>query len=512
MEAGAEEKLAKTLHPLERRLLPFLSDGGSIESLTANSGMKDVEVMRAVQWLSNKGIIKLTEIEQATITLGTNGKDYALAGLPERRFINAIQHGRMRMDELASKTQMSRDELNACIGILRGKAAIEISKEAELSFSLTEQGKKLLSKETFEEEFLKNGFPVMLAGLKDEEKLAFENLRKRKDILILNNIKVRSIELTDLGRRLSKVKMADGKTIERVTSDIIRKQEWKTSSFRHYDVSINVPQISGGKRHFVNQAVDYVRRIWLDMGFVEVTGPLVETSFWDLDALFVPQDHPARQMQDSFFIKEPKYGKLPSFYRRVKETHENGADTGSKGWGGKWSEETAKENLLITHDTYLSAITLSKLKKEDLPFKSFQIMKVFRNEALDYKHLFEFHQVGGIVVDENANFSNLLGYLRAFFKKMGFLDVRIRPAHFPYTEPSAEVEVLHPIHKEWMELGGSGIFRPEMVTPLIGFDVPVLAWGLGLGRIISEYWNIHDIRDLDRNDIKQLREAKFWMK
>ena len=79
-------------------------------------------------------------------------------------------------------------------------------------------------------------------------------------------------------------------------------------------------------------------------------------------------------------------------------------------------------------------------------------------------------------------------------------------------EPSAEVDVLHPKKNEWMELGGSGIFRPEVVKPLLGIDVPVLAWGLGLERTIMEYYKIADVRDVYKNDLKQLKEAKIWMK
>ena len=131
---------------------------------------------------------------------------------------------------------------------------------------------------------------------------------------------------------------------------------------------------------------------------------------------------------------------------------------------------------------------------------------------MDWKHLFEFYQVEGIVIDPDANLKHLKGYLTQFYKKMGFSKVRMRPAHFPYTEPSLEVDVFHPVRKQWVELGGAGIFRPEVVKPLLGFDCPVLAWGQGMGRIISEYWNITDIRDLNKNDLKQIREMKLWLK
>ena len=126
--------------------------------------------------------------------------------------------------------------------------------------------------------------------------------------------------------------------------------------------------------------------------------------------------------------------------------------------------------------------------------------------------MFELCQVEGIVVDPDVNFKNLVGYLTEFYKKLGYEKVRIRPGYFPYTEMSAEVDVFHPVRKEWVELGGSGIFRPEVVKPLLGIEVPVLAWGLGMERAISMYYNINDIRDLYRNDLKQLREMKAWLK
>jgi len=224
----------------------------------------------------------------------------------------------------------------------------------------------------------------------------------------------------------------------------------------------------------------------------------------------VPQDHPAREMQDTFYLNQK--AKLPEIWTKIKEVHENGSDTGSTGWGNKYSEEEASKVMLRTHTTVLSAQKLSELKKEDLPAKFFNVGKVFRNEALDWKHLFEFYQIDGIVIDPNANFRHLIGYLKQFYKKMGYSKIRIRPAYFPYTSISLEVDVFHPVKKEWVELGGAGIFRPEVVKPLMGFEYPVLAWGQGIGRIISEYWKITDIRQLYKNDLKQLREIKFWLK
>jgi phenylalanyl-tRNA synthetase alpha chain len=266
-----------------------------------------------------------------------------------------------------------------------------------------------------------------------------------------------------------------------------------------------------------------MKQIWVELGFEEMSGNVCQTGFWDLDSLFVPQDHPARQMQDSFFVadfedeKKILKGTLPKISQKVKEVHENGADTGSSGWGGKWDKDFSSEVMLRTHTTVLSAQYIASQLKTDengkiIPRKFFSVNKVFRNETPDWKHLFEFNQVEGIVVDEDATMENLLGYLKLFFAKMGFTDVRIRPGHFPYTEPSAEVEVYNPKKQQWIELGGSGIFRPEVTITLIGKEVPVLAWGLGMERIIVEYFDLHDLRDLYKNDIKQLKEMKSWTK
>jgi phenylalanyl-tRNA synthetase alpha chain len=195
----------------------------------------------------------------------------------------------------------------------------------------------------------------------------------------------------------------------------------------------------------------------------------------------------------------------------VKKAHETGV-SGSVGWKYNWNPEEAKKNVMRTHTTVLSALTLANLKKTDLPAKFFSVGRCYRNEAVDWSHLFEFNQTEGIVIDPDANFRHLLGYLKQFFSKMGFPKARFRPAYFPYTEPSVEIDVYHPVHKQWIELGGAGMFRPELTVPLLGEDIPVLAWGPGFDRIIMDYFGLKDLRDLYKNDLKQIREMKSWMR
>lgn len=503
------EKLIAKLHPLERRVLPVISEHSGFQAIVEKSGLQEVEVMRALQWLQNKGLAVVTEEAEETVVLGTMGVKYAKRGLPERRFLDALEK-EMPLKDIAS-CGIATDEVNITVGVLKQRAAIDVEKQgSERIVRITKQGESLRSKEFLEEKFLKLDFPVSLASLNDEQRFAYQELKRRRDIVRTELSRKKRAELTELGKKIAAGALEAPDTMERLTPAILKGGLWKNRTFRSYDVQINVPKVYGGKRHFVEQAIQQIKRIWLDMGFREMKGTLVQTSFWDLDALFVPQDHPARDMQDTFYIKDPRKGRLPPVYRKVKATHENGWKTGSRGWGYSWSEEAAKENLLRTHTTVLSAQTIAQLKEKDLPAKFFSVKKVFRNETLSWKSLFEFIQVEGIVVDPDANFKHLKGYLLDFFAKLGFPDARVRPGHFPYTEPSAEVDVWHPGKKQWVELGGSGIFRPEVVQPLMGKAIPVLAWGLGLERSIMEYYRITDIRELYRNDLKQLKEMKVW--
>ncbi|MBT3985156.1 phenylalanine--tRNA ligase subunit alpha [archaeon] len=495
--------LIKSLSPLEREVLPKVEDSITLKQLVKKTKKQEVEVMRALQWLQNKKVIEISLELKELVTLGELGKKYTKVRLPERRLLDQLKDkGKLTIKNI----DLPKSELNIAIGELKKKAAIQMGKEITLS----PNGRKLLTKDFIEEIFLSK-LPKDLKEIENENKLAYNNLKKRKNIIETNLEKIRTIKLTLLGKKLIKQKL-DLDLIEALTPAHIKKGTWKDKEFRRYDVKINVPNIYGGKRHFVKQATDYAKKIWLEMGFEEMTGPMLDSSFWVFDSLFTAQDHPVRDLQDTFYIANPRDAKLPKeFVSKVKKAHEKGTP-GSTGWQYKWDENDAKRNVLRTHTTNLSARTIAQLDIKDLPKKYFALGRCYRNEALDWSHIFEFNQTEGIVIDENANFRHLLGYLKQFFTKMGFPKARFRPAHFPYTEPSVEIDVFHPVHKKWVELGGAGMFRPEVVIPILGKDVPVLAWGPGFDRIILEFYKINDIRELYKNDLKQLREIKNWIK
>jgi len=505
----------ESLHPLERRVLRYIKDNVTVkdnvtaDEISFSAKMQKVEAMRALQWLESKKALILNQKLIEVVELDKNGEFCIKKGFPEKRFLKALIESSkpLEFNKIAEHANLEKDEISSTLGILKKNKLIKI----ENGITITKQGEDYFTSNNTNENFI-NNLPKSLNELTKEEQKTLSELKSRKEIIKINSKKEFTVTLTDFGKKLANTK-TDLNLIDTLTPQIIKSSSWKNKKFRRYDISAPVGTSPAARRHITSQTIDYIRRIWLDMGFKEMTGPLTESSFWNFDALFTPQDHPARELQDTFFLDESIKKQLPKeIVKRVKAVHENGWTTGSIGWKIPWSEEEAKKPVLITHDTYLSAQVLSKISKKDLPVKTFQIMKVFRNEAVDWKHLFEFYQVGGIVVGKEANFRNLLGYLKQFFGKMGFTDVRLRPAHFPYTEPSCEVEVLDPKKKQWVELGGSGIFRPEVVKPLLGIDVPVLAWGLGLERIVKDYYKIQDLRDIYKNDLKQLRESKLWLK
>jgi phenylalanyl-tRNA synthetase alpha chain len=509
------KRLAESLHPLEQRTVPFLKSCKTLGELVAASGLSEVEVMRALQWLENKDVLKTKQEVKEIVKLDSNGELYCSVGLPEHRLLKAVAKKPLSLDDAAKAADLSNEEIGVSIGALKSRCAVSL---VDNKLAITDAGKKMLEKPSLEELFLKKlsvHKAINLSHLVPEERFAFDSLRKRKSIVKTVLDKTRFIELTDTGKDLVKTDMRKIQdTLDRITPLMLRDGSWKGKTFRRYDVKINVPKVFRGKRHFVNQATDYARRTWIEMGFVEMEGPLINTSFWNFDALFTAQDHPVREMQDTFFINNPERGAIydKKLMEKVKAMHETGGSVGSRGWQYSWNIEEAKRNVLRTHTTVLSAKTLAALKKSDWPAKFFAVGKCFRNETLDWSHLFEFNQTEGIVVDPDANFRHLLGYLKRFFSKLGFPQARFRPAYFPYTEPSIEIDVFHPVHQKWVELGGAGIFRPEVVEPLLGEAVPVLAWGPGFDRIMCEYYRISDIRDLYRNDLKQLREMKEWMR
>jgi phenylalanyl-tRNA synthetase alpha chain len=336
------------------------------------------------------------------------------------------------------------------------------------------------------------------------EKNTIKPLASRKNVIKEKDLITSSIILTEYGKKVVDAGFEMQEEISQITSTIIKNDEWKQKTIRPYDIHAFAPALYGGKAHPLVKLISEIRQIFVEMGFQEIKGDYVESCFWNMDVLFIPQDHPAREMQDTFYCKIPS--RLPindqQLFKEVARVHENGGTTGSTGWGYTFSKTEGERALLRTHTTVNTIRYLYNHPQP--PCKVFSLERVFRNEDIDTTHLPEFYQIEGIIYEENANFRQLIGILKEFYRRMGFEKIRFRPGYFPYTEPSMEVEVFW--NGKWMELGGSGIFRPEVTEP-IGVKNPVLAWGLGLERLAMLRYGLTDIRSLYISDLEWLRKT-----
>ena len=312
---------------------------------------------------------------------------------------------------------------------------------------------------------------------------------------------VYSIRLTPEGSKIAAQGFDLTEEIGTLTRDQILSGAWKNASLRRYDIHKLPKTVYPGKSHPYQRLIDEMRQILLEMGFTEMHGGIVQSAFWNFDALFQPQDHPAREMQDTFYLKEE--APLPKGWELLRDMHEHGGETSSTGWGGKWNPNKAKQCVLRTHTTSLSIQYL--VNNPEPPVKAFCIGRVYRREAIDPTHTPEFEQLEGIVMDKGVTFRHLLGFLKEFYQRMGFEDVRFRPGFFPYTEPSVEPEI-YVDGLGWVEMGGAGVFRQEVTAPW-GVTYPVLAWGLGVSRVAMFRLGLKDLRQLYQSDLEWIRNS-----
>lgn len=297
-----------------------------------------------------------------------------------------------------------------------------------------------------------------------------------------------------------------------LTVEMLRTGEWKTLKFKPYNLDADAKLDPGGFLHPLMKVRTQFREVFLELGFEEMpTDRFVESSFWNFDTLFQPQAHPARDSHDTFFVKGDAAltSKLPSDYlKTVQDTHQTGGNTGSIGYRNEWKEDEARKNLLRTHTTAISSRMLYRVAQElksTGEFRSrkfFSVDRVFRNETMDATHLCEFHQVEGVVLDYNLTLGDLMGTIQTFCEKIGLTGCRFKPAYNPYTEPSMEIFSYHPDLKKWVEVGNSGMFRPEMMLPYpLPPDVRAIAWGLSLERPTMILYGINNIRTLMGHEV-----------
>ncbi|MCQ8894369.1 MAG: phenylalanine--tRNA ligase subunit alpha [Methanolinea sp.] len=471
------------LSPNEKRLLIVLERVKSADpaTLAAEMGVTQEAVIQYAHLLADRGLCTVDREVTTTYTLTEEGKQYARDGLPERQLLGSF-------GEKIPVQDLTRHPL-ARIGIGQMK---------------------------------RKGWVVVRGGIVEktgndapgEDELALRDLSRggpgltelRRRNLVVEGQETRyRIAITPEGLECARRGLDMSEEVGSLTRDQIISGSWKEVKLRKYSLKAPPRKVYPGKIHPYQRVIGEMREILLCMGFTEIYGGIVQSAFWNFDALFQPQDHPAREMQDTFYLRETM--PLPECYGRVRDMHLHGGDTSSTGWGGRWSREKAEQCVLRTHTTSLSIQHLAAHPKP--PVKAFCINRVYRREAIDPTHLPEFEQLEGIVMDKGVTFRHLLGFLKEFYHRMGFPGVRFRPGYFPYTEPSVEPEVYVP-SLGWVEMGGAGIFRQEVTAPF-GITHPVLAWGLGVSRIAMLRLGLSDLRLLYKSDIGWVRETPSWL-
>jgi phenylalanyl-tRNA synthetase alpha chain len=496
------------LNQNETRVLQALIESGgpaTPEEIARRTGLADSAIARAVLNLSEKDLVKERIEKRTELTLTEEGRAFADAGLPERRIVSIVMKtgGRLALKEALRQVELDEKYASIATGWISRKHWGKIEKtDSDLQVVVETQpawdeDEKVLAR-------LKEG-SLVLEELSPSLRDAAQRLVKRSavDARVGND---REIEITSTGREAATLAPMQ-QEVSSLTGEMISSGKWETVKLRSYNVSSPVPQTFPGKYHPYLRFLRMVKRKLVALGFREAVGPLVETAFINCDCLYMPQNHPAREIHDLYYLKDPskasleKYGDL---VKKVAETHENGWKTGSTGWRYRFSLDESSKLILRSHGTALSVRSMIS-KNLQIPGKYFAIARCFRPDMLDRTHLTEFNQAEGIVLDQSLNLRNLLGILEMFAKEVaGAERVRFKPDYFPFTEPSVELQAYRD-GVGWMEFGGSGIFRPEVTDPL-GVKVPVLAWGLGIDRLYMMSRKIQDIRQLFSSDLAWIRD------
>lgn len=458
---------------------------------------------------SQEGLIQLREEERLWLRLGKKAESL-LGGFPERRVVEALEKlgGKAELTAVAESAGLTSQEVGQSLRFLKAKGWAE---QQGRELSLSPAGRQSLGSQGSDERLvealaaLSSGQEVEASQF-DYFQEALALLKGRTGVVEEKPRVLRWVSLTEQGRARVSAGLEVRRQVNQLTHEMILSGEWRQVDFRPYDVTLASEPVYGGREHPFVSIIQQTRRVFLEMGFSETVSPYVESGFWDFDALFQPQDHPARDMQDTFYIGRPARCQLPrpEWVEAVGATHQNGGETGSLGWRYEWDRELIRQPVLRTHTTASSIRALAE--DPNPPRKVFCVGPVFRRETVDYKHLPVFHQVDGIIIDEKASFASLLGTLKAFYRKMGFDKFQFRPAFFPYTEPSVEIFVWSERKEDWVEMGGAGVFRPEVTRPF-GCKVPVLAWGLGLERLAMFRYELASIAELYRARLNWLKET-----
>ena len=459
--------MSQVFHEIEKKIIAVLKIESKLtpEKLEKLTKLSPDQIRRGIEWLKLKELAIVNESKTVNFSLGKNGLESLQRGLPERRLLDLIKKDPMNISDLQKQLGSI---FGPAIGLAKKNNWVEslgntISLKTYPSSIPGEKTLKQIGEDSIPETKI------------DKDDLA--SLLKRPDFLLENIAKTKEISLSKNAQTLD-VASSDSGAI---------------------DVEAKVPEVFVARTHPLKDTIDEIREIFVTLGFTEILGNMTQPSFWNFDALFTPQDHPARELQDTFYLDGMSSKKIGTAkqIRNVSESHK-------KGWRYFWDINEARKMVLRTHTTCVTIKHLAENKPDEA--RVFSLGRVFRNEKVSYKHLVEFNQIEGVVVGANANLRNLMGIQREFYRRIGITKIKFWPTFFPYTEPSLQTMVYNERLGKWVELFGMGIFRPEVTKPL-GINKPVLAWGGGIERIAMLKYGLDDVREFYNNNFSWLRSA-----
>ena len=456
--------MSQVFHDIEKKIINSLKKNPiqTPETLEKSTQLLPDQIRRGIEWLKLKNLAIVDESKSSTLSLGKNGIDSFEKGLPERRLLNLLTNGPRKLSDLQKE-----------LGFIFGPA-----------MGLSRKNNWI---ETSSDEIILKIIPSILPGEKTLQQIGSGNLSKDQ---------IDKIDLTELLKRPDFI-IENIMTSKKISLTDSAKSMDVSNTSGAIDVEANVPELFVARRHPLKDTIDEIREIFVTLGFSEIFGNITQSSFWNFDALFTPQDHPARELQDTFFldgVSAKKIGTVEQI-RKVSDSHK-------KNWRYQWDINEARKMVLRTHTTCVTIKHLAEKKPDEA--RIFSLGRVFRNEKVSYKHLVEFNQIEGIVIGKDANLRNLMGIQREFYKRIGITKIKFWPTFFPYTEPSLQTMVYNEKLGKWIELFGMGIFRPEVTKPL-GITKPVLAWGGGIERIAMLKYGLTDVREFYNNDLGWLR-------
>ena len=460
--------MSHVLHDIEKQISKLLQSTPNLteEQLAHETKLSMDQIRRGVEWLRQKSLADVIDSTNISYSLGKNGLDALKNGLPERRLVNLVKDGPKTFDEIRGSLQ--GPDFNAAIAHAKKNDWINIEK--------TDTGSKISLKQEPTESQDEHVILLIDKAQKPRPDLV-KSLMERPDFIIQHEEKTKSVSLTETGKNIDLGKLDSGAI----------------------DVEADVPHVHAARIHPLKDTINEIRETFVHLGFTEILGNLSQSSFWNFDALFTPQDHPARELQDTFYLKDlnAKQIATPTQIKNVSNAHK-------KGWRYYWDIQEARRMVLRTHTTCITIKHLADKKPDEA--RIFSLGRVFRNEKLSFKHLAEFNQVEGIVVGKHITLRDLMGIQKEFYRKIGLTKVKFWPTFFPYTEPSLQSMVYNEKLGKWIELFGMGIFRPEVTKPL-GITKPVLAWGGGIERIAMLKFGVDDVREFYNNNLSWLRTA-----